>query len=67
MAAALILALTLGVVVLMVSHSQSRAADARDHPANPLTEERASAEVVDAALAVFYRNIELTDRLRQPK
>jgi S1-C subfamily serine protease len=46
----LVLALTLGVVVLVVSHSQSRAADARDHPANPLTDERASAEVIDAAL-----------------
>jgi hypothetical protein len=61
LAAALLLALTLGVVVLMVNHSQSRVAAARDHPANPLTDERASAEVIDAAL-------ELTDAagLRDP-
>jgi hypothetical protein len=61
LAAALVLALALGVVVLMVNHSQSRAGDARAHPANPLTDERASAEVVDATL-------ELTDAagLRDP-
>ncbi|WP_319452307.1 MULTISPECIES: hypothetical protein [unclassified Mycobacterium] len=53
--------MTLGVVVLVVNHSRSRATDARAHPANPLTDERASAEVIDAVL-------ELTDAagLRNP-
>jgi hypothetical protein len=52
LAGALALALTLGVVVLVVNHSRSVAAPARDQPDEPLSDERAAAQVVDAVLEV---------------
>jgi hypothetical protein len=50
--ATLSLTLVLGVVVMLVTHSAARAAYLRDHPANALTDEQASAQVVDAVVDV---------------
>jgi hypothetical protein len=50
--AALSLTLVLGTVVLLVTHSAARAAYLRDHPADPLTDDRASAQVVDAVVDI---------------
>ena len=46
------LTLALGAVVVTVNHSHTQAAFAYDHPADPLTDEQASAEVIEAAIAV---------------
>jgi hypothetical protein len=61
LALALTVTLMLGVVVLAVNHSMSRAIEARDRPANPLTDAQAAAQVVDAAVEVTR-----TARLRGP-
>jgi hypothetical protein len=50
--AALSLTLVLGTVVLVVNHSAARAAYLRDHPADPLTDDQASAQVVDAVVDI---------------
>lgn len=52
MAAALALTLILGAVALVVNHARNQAALAYDHPADPLTDEQASAQVVEAAFDV---------------
>ena len=50
--AALSLTLILGIVVLVVTHTAARAGYLRDHPADPLTDDQASAQVVDAVVDV---------------
>lgn len=46
------LTLSLGAVAVTVNHSRTQAAIAHDHPADPLTDEQASAEVIEAAIEV---------------
>lgn len=50
--AALSLTVVLGIVVLVVTHADSRAAYLRDHPAAPLTDDQASTQAVDAVVEI---------------
>lgn len=52
MAAALALTLALGVAVLAVNYSRTRATEALDHPPNALTDARAADEVIGAVLEI---------------
>lgn len=61
LAAALSLALILGVAVLLVDQSRDRVIEAREHPADPLTDDAAAAQVIDAAVDAVT-----TARLQRP-
>jgi hypothetical protein len=54
------LTLALGIAVLVVTHADAEADYARDHPVDPLTDDQASTQVVDAIIDIV-RAAELQD------